>query len=67
MLTRALGTFFANLMPFIILIQAAAAVVFMQNLASRFGIRQQELQDKLLNQIKNTTEYQEAAAKAGDA
>ena len=29
MLTRALGTFFANLMPFIILIQAAAAMVFM--------------------------------------
>lgn len=38
MLTRTLGTFFANLMPFIILVQAAAALVFMQNIATKFGI-----------------------------
>lgn len=49
MLTRALGTFFANLMPFIILIQAAAALTFMQNIAIKFGIEQKDLITKLEN------------------
>jgi hypothetical protein len=38
MLARTLGIFFANLMPFIILIQAVASIVFMQNIAIQFGI-----------------------------
>lgn len=32
MLARSMGTFFANLMPFIILVQGIAAVVFMENI-----------------------------------
>lgn len=38
MLTRSLGTFFANLMPLIILVQAAAAFMFLYMIADKFNI-----------------------------
>ena len=57
MLTRALGIFFANLMPFIIMVQAIAALIFMQNIAIQFNIQQNELMTQLKDTISNSTQY----------
>ena len=60
MLTRALGLFFANLMPFVIMVQAMAALIFMQNIAIQFNIQQNELMSQLKDTIGNSTQFQDA-------